>query len=356
MELTISENIKRLRKARSMTQEQLAEALGVTTGAVYKWENSLATPEIKTIMELADFFEVSIDVLLGYTLQENNVDAAVHRIVTYRRERKFQDSVREAEKALQKYPNHFKVVFQSAQTYYLISSHNKKAAHRCIELLRHACRLIDQNPYPNVSLETLQESIATCHIGLEQYDKCIELLKKLNTKGTQNPLIGMVLSMYCHKPEEALSYLSDGLDSCLSELLRIIIGYADAYTRLGQYDAAVDIIQWALAASEGLRDTAVVNIMDKASALFLAILADTFMRKGDISACRSYLKRAKETAARFDASPEYRSAAGMKFYHGSRDDVSLDDIGDTAKDGIENHLSAYGCERTCKLWEEVRDE
>ena len=36
MELHFSENIKQLRKSRGFTQEQLAEALGVTTGAVYK--------------------------------------------------------------------------------------------------------------------------------------------------------------------------------------------------------------------------------------------------------------------------------------------------------------------------------
>ena len=50
MEIKLSENIKRFRKERKMTQEQLAEALGVTTGAVYKWERNLSTPEIGLIL------------------------------------------------------------------------------------------------------------------------------------------------------------------------------------------------------------------------------------------------------------------------------------------------------------------
>ena len=38
MKMMLAENIRTFRKERSLTQEQLAEALGVTAGAVYKWE------------------------------------------------------------------------------------------------------------------------------------------------------------------------------------------------------------------------------------------------------------------------------------------------------------------------------
>lgn len=51
----LAENIRVLRKERSLTQEQLAEVLGVTTGAVYKWEAKLSQPELNMVMELADF-------------------------------------------------------------------------------------------------------------------------------------------------------------------------------------------------------------------------------------------------------------------------------------------------------------
>lgn len=52
-----SSEYKKYRKARNLTQEQLAEALSVTTGAVYKWESEKSLPEVGMLMELADFFD-----------------------------------------------------------------------------------------------------------------------------------------------------------------------------------------------------------------------------------------------------------------------------------------------------------
>ena len=42
MELALAENIRRYRRERKLTQEQLAEVLGVTAGAVYKWESGVS--------------------------------------------------------------------------------------------------------------------------------------------------------------------------------------------------------------------------------------------------------------------------------------------------------------------------
>lgn len=70
MKLRISENIRDLRRQMNLTQEQLAEALGVTVGAVSKWESGANTPDVSLIAELADFFEVSIDALLGFNMEK----------------------------------------------------------------------------------------------------------------------------------------------------------------------------------------------------------------------------------------------------------------------------------------------
>ncbi len=56
MKLMLAENIRMFRKQRKLTQEKLAEALGVTVGAVYKWEAGLSQPELNLVAEMEDFF------------------------------------------------------------------------------------------------------------------------------------------------------------------------------------------------------------------------------------------------------------------------------------------------------------
>lgn len=63
--MSIGTTIKRLRKERNITQEQLAEYLGITSRAISQWECDRTAPDISQLPVLANIFEVSADVLLG---------------------------------------------------------------------------------------------------------------------------------------------------------------------------------------------------------------------------------------------------------------------------------------------------
>lgn len=62
----LSNNIQRLRKAKGLTQDNLAEKLGVSSQAVSKWENGISFPDISLLPKLADLFEVSMDDLFSH--------------------------------------------------------------------------------------------------------------------------------------------------------------------------------------------------------------------------------------------------------------------------------------------------
>lgn len=79
MESTLGKRISAYRKQMGLTQDQLAEKLGLTAQAVSKWENDLSCPDITILPKLADIFGVSTDALLGH---ETEIPVCETRIVT----------------------------------------------------------------------------------------------------------------------------------------------------------------------------------------------------------------------------------------------------------------------------------
>lgn len=65
MELMIAEKVKKYRKERDMTQEALAQALGVAAQSVSKWECGEGYPDITLLPAIANYFEVTVDELIG---------------------------------------------------------------------------------------------------------------------------------------------------------------------------------------------------------------------------------------------------------------------------------------------------
>lgn len=63
--MTIGKNIADLRKSNGMTQEQLAETLGVSSQTVSKWENGITMPDIMLLPVIAGCFDITVDELYG---------------------------------------------------------------------------------------------------------------------------------------------------------------------------------------------------------------------------------------------------------------------------------------------------
>ena len=59
--MSIKENLIRLRKSNKISQEKLAELVGVSRQAVSKWENGLSNPDTENLIRLSEIFNVSLD-------------------------------------------------------------------------------------------------------------------------------------------------------------------------------------------------------------------------------------------------------------------------------------------------------
>lgn len=111
MEIKVGENIKRLRKVKGVTQEQIAEVLGISVTAVSKWERCETYPDITLLFPLAHYFGVTLDELMGY--DEERVQAEIRTLLEAYRKIWLTEPEKAREmicKAYREYPNDYVVM------------------------------------------------------------------------------------------------------------------------------------------------------------------------------------------------------------------------------------------------------
>ena len=368
MDRKIADNIKRLRKAGLLTQEQLAEALGVTVGAVYKWENGRSVPELGMLMRLSDLFQVSLDALVGYQAQSGGVVAVAERIHALQQDKKYDEAAAEAEKALLRYPNDFRIVYRAGELYAVAGIELKREKHlyRCIELMERSVQLLSQNTDPSICEASLQAQIAQCYLVLGKTQKGVELLKRYNVRGVNDPLIAIALAgdeltdgnVLGLGLEDAVPFMMGAFGSLLTNAIRTLLAYANYYGRKKEYANACDALLLLTGLLEGIRmDEDAPCYVDKVNAPCYAACAKFFLLLGEEDKVEPYLRRAYRSAVRFDNAPTIK-LENVKFCIGDlQNATTYDDLGESAVAAVMDQLTREGGDhRLLRIWERIADE
>ena len=160
MEINIGTNIKRLRLAKGMTQEQLAGLLSVSTAAVSKWEAQNTYPDITLLFPLAQLFDVSVDELMGYdeAKEKTDIDAVLSDYLALGRKHDFAARDKLIRSARKKYPHDFRIM--NAYMWHLAggSANNDPS-----ELIKHKDELlwICNCMHENCTLDKLRDAAIT---------------------------------------------------------------------------------------------------------------------------------------------------------------------------------------------------
>ena len=103
----IGDKILKLRKENNITQEQLANMVGVTAGAVSKWENGNSTPDITLLAPLARALDTSLDVLLSFQKELSDADVSNIKgeLTTIFLTEGYDNGILKSNKYLKEYPN-----------------------------------------------------------------------------------------------------------------------------------------------------------------------------------------------------------------------------------------------------------
>ena len=360
MKTQFSANVKALRKKQHITQEQLAEAMGVTAGAVYKWERGVSTPDIGLVMDLANFFGVSVDALVGYTMRASDKAQIIQKLKQIKLDKSYADCWEEVDGWLQRYPNDFDIIYNGGLLYNLagIETQNHRCLMQSVKLLNHACTLIEQNNDSKISETAIHQNIAISYLSMGKTEEGLKQLKAYNPCGINDDLIGQELAATCRKPKEAAPYLARALIQNTVRLYRIVICYLDIFLSKDNYNDAIEMLQWMLAYLKGLRPQKGISYLDRSIAILLTVLGILYLESDEPEQTKACFREARWTALGFDAAPDY-TTRNVRYCEDLETQTAYDDSGDSAMEAILHTLQdgADGPNAIrFQLWEEVCHE
>ena len=153
--MSIGSTIKRLRREQNITQEQLAEYLGITSRAISQWECDRTAPDISQIPALCHIFDVSSDVLLGIDIDKANEE--IKRYLTEARDFGNQGKgtertalLREANK---KFPRDYKIMERLADS--LVCEYSRKGIKDYDEVFALCNRILAECTESNIRYEAI---------------------------------------------------------------------------------------------------------------------------------------------------------------------------------------------------------
>ena len=245
MDNCFSNNFRELRKLHALTQEQIAEMLGVTSQAISKWECGISYPDIELLPIVANVFKVSTDYLLGVdiTKQERYIQETIKKAQRFCDEEKFSDSIVLLREALIRYPSSCDIMYWLAWSLRGTIKEHPEHEQEAINIYRRILN-ISQNP------ELLSKStrdLAYCYYTLGDIQTAkayidmlpsFEVCREYNL-GRSNVLNGKELSeflqnniqMYATAIKECLMYFSN--DHLLKETEMLPYSIQTANKNLG---------------------------------------------------------------------------------------------------------------------------
>lgn len=233
-EINIARTIMNKRKEKGLTQEELASYIGVSKAAVSKWEVGQSYPDITFLPQLATFFNISIDELMGYEPQMCKED--IHKLYVSLScdfaVKPFGDVMEECRKIIKKYFSCFPLLFQMGA---LIVNNSMESGDRdrSMTAIEEAKELFIRVKSESHDAELCRLALnmeAFCALSLGKAEEVIELLE-----GTGNKIISsetLLASAYqmLGKQRQAKSVLQIGIYQHMVSLLDALGNYLSLCT------------------------------------------------------------------------------------------------------------------------------
>ncbi len=170
--LYLPENLKKYRMLKNLTQEEVAEYLGITAQSVSKWERGESYPDITFLPALANIFETSVDLLMGMdAIRAEETRFNIHKkAVAYQRSGDYDAAERTYRDALLIYPNKPGMILGLASTLALKGNTNE-----AIELMERGLPLSINERQKS----TMRATLCFLYLKVGRADKANQLASEL---------------------------------------------------------------------------------------------------------------------------------------------------------------------------------
>ena len=259
----LGERIANLRKEKKASQEELADVLCTSRQAISKWERGESYPDIDRLKDLAAYFGVSIDYLLGYDLESVSVNGFIERIKKCIENARCDIGVDEIRLMVSKYADHFVLLFyvlMYLQDFYGVE-HRPEINDLAIEYGKKALAAYQiDNPF-NVSLNDIHRLIAFCYISAHKFDLAKDYLKENKVYGASVSLSWCELEL--GNNEEAERIINEDFLGSIGSVINCSTMQAIIHLRNGKYANALELVNWLIdfVASIGKSEEAVIDIV-----------------------------------------------------------------------------------------------
>ncbi len=214
--------IKKLRRQRDMTQEELAEMLTISPQAVSRWETGNAMPDISLFPALCNMFDVSADYLLGIDRdnKEKNIALIASKADDHSSRGYFEEARKILEDGLRQYPNSYSLIRDLMHVAYMQSGDketSRQYIEECISLADKILAGCTEDNYRHSAIQTQ----CYCYARLGDYEKAEELARNMPHMVISRDflLVHATKGNACYGHKQRLIYSM--LDFLATDLMRI---------------------------------------------------------------------------------------------------------------------------------------
>ena len=353
MELKLAENIKRMRKERSLTQEALANALGVTVGAVYKWEADLTSPEIGMLVRIADIFDTSVDTLLGYEMADKRKGEITEYIYDLLA-KKDRSALEEVQKALIKYPNDYGMICAAGNVFsaFGIEDKDKDMMRKAISYFEKALGIVPYDIDPRFGKLSLIGNTALLYFLTGDNDKALSMMIENNEAGVFSSKIGWLTAMKGDTGEDCYGRLIGSFTDLNFEMLNTASGLLFYYKNKGDLNRVRTLARWCIEYTDNIRKTEEPCFFDKMKCSYLTAESFAYFKSGEKDKAEELLTEALELAEVFDSSEEKLTDL-IKLFDSQKNVGTFSLLGETAMESVTYTLNLIDDRKFTTLWNKI---